>query len=202
MFVRNRCIAAPSMPYSFIQAKWRATVFGFWSENRKAGAPEGRWNAVGQRSSASSSEVSGHRSIASEFGSCRIAAAAKPMAPPHTDGAIAGAVEPALIAGNMDTAQRRVEMGRAAACLGPRQARGDDHQRLQKQGNVSTRVTQHEPSLRTGCANGTVAAADYVLITSWNEWHEGSELEPSVEYGSRSLDDTAAFSQQFLVGHR
>jgi glycoprotein endo-alpha-1,2-mannosidase len=46
------------------------------------------------------------------------------------------------------------------------------------------------------------AAPDYVLITSWNEWHEASELEPSVEYGSRALDDTATFSQQFLAGHR
>jgi hypothetical protein len=46
------------------------------------------------------------------------------------------------------------------------------------------------------------AAPDYVLITSWNEWHEGSELEASVEYGSRILDDTAAFSRAFLVPQR
>jgi len=46
------------------------------------------------------------------------------------------------------------------------------------------------------------AAPDYILITSWNEWHEGSELEPSVEYGTRILDETAAFSRQFLLGKR
>jgi hypothetical protein len=46
------------------------------------------------------------------------------------------------------------------------------------------------------------AAPDYVLITSWNEWHEGSEIEPSVEYGARILDDTAAFSRAFLVRQR
>jgi hypothetical protein len=46
------------------------------------------------------------------------------------------------------------------------------------------------------------AAPDYVLITSWNEWHEGSEIEPSVEYGSRILDDTAAFSRAFLARER
>jgi hypothetical protein len=46
------------------------------------------------------------------------------------------------------------------------------------------------------------AAPDYVLITSWNEWHEGSEIEPSVEYGSRILDDTAAFSRAFLARQR
>jgi glycoprotein endo-alpha-1,2-mannosidase len=43
------------------------------------------------------------------------------------------------------------------------------------------------------------AAPDYVLITSWNEWHEGSELEPSVEYGSTILDKTTAFSREFLA---
>jgi hypothetical protein len=42
------------------------------------------------------------------------------------------------------------------------------------------------------------AAPDYVLITSWNEWHEGSEIEPSVEYGSLLLDETAAMSREFL----
>jgi glycoprotein endo-alpha-1,2-mannosidase len=46
------------------------------------------------------------------------------------------------------------------------------------------------------------AAPDYVLITSWNEWHEGSELEASVEYGSRILDETAAFSREFLARRR
>jgi hypothetical protein len=40
------------------------------------------------------------------------------------------------------------------------------------------------------------------LIISWNEWHEGSELEPSVEYGSRILDDTAPFSRAFLARQR
>ena len=49
-----------------------------------------------------------------------IAAAAKPMAPSHSLGSIAGAGEPALIAGNVDTAQRRVEMNRSARRLGPR----------------------------------------------------------------------------------
>jgi hypothetical protein len=42
------------------------------------------------------------------------------------------------------------------------------------------------------------AAPDYVLITSWNEWHEGSEIEPSVEYGSLLLDETTGFSREFL----
>jgi glycoprotein endo-alpha-1,2-mannosidase len=46
------------------------------------------------------------------------------------------------------------------------------------------------------------AAPDYVLITSWNEWHEGSELEASLEYGSRILDSTAVFSRAFLARER
>ena len=46
------------------------------------------------------------------------------------------------------------------------------------------------------------AAPDYVLITSWNEWHEGSEIEPSVEYGSVMLNDTAGFARAFLAGRK
>jgi glycoprotein endo-alpha-1,2-mannosidase len=46
------------------------------------------------------------------------------------------------------------------------------------------------------------AAPDYVLITSWNEWHEGSGIEPSVHYGSRFLEDTTAFAHAFLARRR
>jgi len=42
------------------------------------------------------------------------------------------------------------------------------------------------------------ARPDYVLITSWNEWHEGSEIEPSLEYGSLFLNATSVFSREFL----
>ncbi len=34
------------------------------------------------------------------------------------------------------------------------------------------------------------AGADWVSVTSWNEWHEGTEIEPSLEYGSTYLDLT------------
>jgi hypothetical protein len=36
----------------------------------------------------------------------------------------------------------------------------------------------------------------------WNEWHEGSEIEPSVEYGSIMLNDAASFARAFLGGRR
>jgi len=43
------------------------------------------------------------------------------------------------------------------------------------------------------------AKPDWVLIASWNEWHEGSEIEPSREYGERFLQITAEFSKRFLA---
>lgn len=42
------------------------------------------------------------------------------------------------------------------------------------------------------------AHPDWILITSWNEWHEGSEIEPSVENGDRALKTTATFAPRFL----
>jgi hypothetical protein len=42
------------------------------------------------------------------------------------------------------------------------------------------------------------ANPDWVLICSWNEWHEGSEIEPSAENGTRELATTAAFATTFL----
>lgn len=51
---------------------------------------------------------------------------------------------------------------------------------------------------RTLWQEAIAAAPDYVLITSWNEWHEGSELEASVEYGSRSLTLPRRFRKNSL----
>ena len=41
------------------------------------------------------------------------------------------------------------------------------------------------------------ARPDWILITSWNEWHEGSEIEPSIENGDRALKTTTAFAAKF-----
>jgi hypothetical protein len=41
------------------------------------------------------------------------------------------------------------------------------------------------------------ASPDWTLITTFNEWHEGSEIEPSVEYGDLFLRRTSVFSRFF-----
>ncbi|MFO7906645.1 MAG: endo-1,3-alpha-glucanase family glycosylhydrolase [Pirellulaceae bacterium] len=41
------------------------------------------------------------------------------------------------------------------------------------------------------------ADPDWVLITSWNEWHEGSEIEPSREHGSQYIEMTGKYARQF-----
>jgi hypothetical protein len=37
----------------------------------------------------------------------------------------------------------------------------------------------------------------WVLVSSWNEWHEGSEIEPSAEHGRRYLDATRTWADRF-----
>ena len=42
----------------------------------------------------------------------------------------------------------------------------------------------------------------WVLITSFNEWHEGSDIEPSLEYKQRYLDLTGEYSKRFKAQKR
>jgi hypothetical protein len=42
------------------------------------------------------------------------------------------------------------------------------------------------------------AKPDWVLITSWNEWHEGSEIEPSLEDGNKYIELTGDQAVRFL----
>ncbi len=44
------------------------------------------------------------------------------------------------------------------------------------------------------------AKPDWVIITSWNEWPEGSEIEPSLEFRDKYLQITSEYSQRFLNG--
>ncbi len=41
------------------------------------------------------------------------------------------------------------------------------------------------------------SGSDWALICSWNEWHEGTEIEPSIEYGTQYLKLTKNFSDEF-----
>lgn len=41
------------------------------------------------------------------------------------------------------------------------------------------------------------AMVDWVLITSWNEWHEGTEIEPSLEHGFEALAQTRERAARF-----
>ena len=39
----------------------------------------------------------------------------------------------------------------------------------------------------------------WILITSWNEWHEGTEIEASVEYGYDYLDSTKVYRDEWIM---
>ena len=41
------------------------------------------------------------------------------------------------------------------------------------------------------------ARPDWILITSFNEWHEGSEIEPSKEHGRFYVELTREYSKKF-----
>ena len=72
---------------------------------------------------------------------------------------------------------------------------GYDDTKIRKPGLVVPRWEGR--SYRAQWEEAIAAAPDWVLVTSWNEWHEGSEIEPSREYGHRYLEVTAQMSARF-----
>ncbi len=61
------------------------------------------------------------------------------------------------------------------------------------------------PGMRIDRAGGTIyerlwkaaAGADCVTISTWNEWHEGTEIEPSAEYGTSYILRTRALADSW-----
>jgi hypothetical protein len=72
---------------------------------------------------------------------------------------------------------------------------GYDDTKIRKPG---LRVERFEGKSYVAQWEAAIAARpDWVLITSWNEWHEGSEIEPSVEDGEEYLKLTAEWAKKF-----
>jgi hypothetical protein len=70
--------------------------------------------------------------------------------------------------------------------------------------DTKIRKPGHKVERRQGQLYGTLweeairASPDWILITSWNEWHEGTEIEPSLEDGDKYLGLTAGYAARFL----
>lgn len=72
---------------------------------------------------------------------------------------------------------------------------GYDDRRIRNPGNFTSRDggTYYKGTWKAALA----CNPDWVLITSFNEWFEGTEIEPSKEYGNLYLDLTSHYAQQF-----
>jgi hypothetical protein len=57
-------------------------------------------------------------------------------------------------------------------------------------------------SYRIQWVQAMAADPHWVLVTSFNEWHEGSEIEPSLEYGSKYIELTGRYAGQFKSSPR
>ena len=78
---------------------------------------------------------------------------------------------------------------------------GYDDTKLNRSGPRPTTDRHAGETYRVLWQEAIEARPDWILITSWNEWHEGSEIEPSKENGDRELKTTGVFARRF-VGSR
>ena len=74
---------------------------------------------------------------------------------------------------------------------------GYDDTKVNKPGRIAYR--KGGEVYRTLWEDAIKARPDWVLITSWNEWHEGTEIEPSIEYGDQYLKLTGEYARRFLA---
>ncbi len=72
---------------------------------------------------------------------------------------------------------------------------GYDDTKIRKPGLKANRFNGQ--TYRVLWDEATKANPDWVLITSWNEWHEGSEIEPSFEDGEKYLNLTGELALRF-----
>jgi glycoprotein endo-alpha-1,2-mannosidase len=75
---------------------------------------------------------------------------------------------------------------------------GYDDTKLNRPGPRPTTDRHGGETYRVLWQEAIAAQPDWILITSWNEWHEGSEIEPSKENGDRELMATGEFARRFL----
>ena len=77
---------------------------------------------------------------------------------------------------------------------------GYDDTKIRKPGLA---VERFEGELyRTQWEQAITADPHWVLVTSFNEWHEGSEIEPSLEFGSKYIELTGEFAERFKSTRR
>ncbi len=77
----------------------------------------------------------------------------------------------------------------------PAVAPGYDDRTIREPGTVVERAGGATYDATWRAALGLAPA--WVLIASWNEWHEGTEIEPSREHGRRYLDATRRWADAF-----
>jgi len=75
---------------------------------------------------------------------------------------------------------------------------GYDDTKIRQPGLACSR--QDGATYQAGWEVAPASDCDWVVITSWNEWHEGSEVEPSYELGERDWKATRPWADRFRTG--